>query len=87
MLEQLVENFLQIPADNEYAFFIECAFGYPVEIKQTTENFPLCPDQIEANCELFSDHMKFVRQRIYKPIQKLVCDHYSTLSVYNFDKE
>ena len=31
--DQLVENLLQIPDDNEYGYFIECDLEYPVEIK------------------------------------------------------
>ena len=33
-LEQLVEDLLQIPDDNEYGFFIECDLEYPAEIKE-----------------------------------------------------
>ena len=73
-LEHLVEDLLQISDDKEYGFFIECDLEYPVENKQTTENFPLCPYQVEADCELFSDYMKFVKQPNYKSTQKLLCD-------------
>ena len=38
-LEQLVEDLLQIPDDNEYGFFIECDLEYPAEIKEKTKNF------------------------------------------------
>ena len=31
--DQLVEELLEIPDDNEYGFFIECDLEYPVEIK------------------------------------------------------
>ena len=34
ILEQLVEDLLQIPDDNEYGFFIECDLLYPAEIKE-----------------------------------------------------
>ena len=71
-LEQLVKDLLQIPDDNEYAFFKECDLQCPIEIEQTTENFPLCPYQVEVDCELFSDFMNFVKQSNYKPTQKLV---------------
>ena len=33
-LEQLLEDLLQIPDDNEYGFFIECDLEYLVEIKK-----------------------------------------------------
>ena len=33
-LEQLVEELLQRPDDNEYRFFIECDLEYPQEIKE-----------------------------------------------------
>ena len=31
--EQVVEDLLEIPGDNEYGFFIECDLEYPVENK------------------------------------------------------
>ena len=43
--DQLVEDLLQIPDDNEYGFFIECDLEYPAEIKEKTKNFPFCPYQ------------------------------------------
>ena len=41
-LEQLVDNLLQIPDDNEYGFFIEGDLEYPADIKEKSENLPLC---------------------------------------------
>ena len=70
-LEQLVEDLLQIPDDNEYEFFTECDLEYPVETEQTTETFLY---QVEADCELFSDYIDFIEQPHYKTTQKLVCD-------------
>ena len=73
-LEQIVEDLRFIPYNNTYGFFKECDLEYSQDIKQTTENFPLCPYQVEANCELFSDYMKSVKQPNYQPTQQLVCD-------------
>ena len=42
-LEQIVEDLLRVPDNNESGFFIEYDLEYPVEIKEKTENFPLCP--------------------------------------------
>ena len=39
-----------------------------------SENFPLCPYQVEVDCELFSEYMNFVTQSNYKPAHKLVYD-------------
>ena len=66
-LDQIVEYLSQLPVDNESGFSMECHLEYPVEIKRTTEIFPLCPYQVEANCELFSDFMNFIKQPKYKP--------------------
>ena len=41
-LEQLVEDLLQIPDDNEYGFFIECDLEYPAEIKKNKKLSFLC---------------------------------------------
>ena len=38
-LEQIVEDLLQIPDDNEYGYFIECDLEYPVEIKEKKLSF------------------------------------------------
>ena len=55
-------------------FFIECDLEYPAEIKEKTENFPLCPYQTKADPECFSDYMNSVKQPNYKPTEKLMCD-------------
>ena len=73
-LEQTVEDLRFIPDNNTYGFFKKCDLQYSQDIKQATENFPLCPHQVEANCGLFSDFMNSVKQLNYKPTQKLVCD-------------
>ena len=36
-IEQLVEDFLQTPDDNEHDYFIDCDLDYPAEIKEKTE--------------------------------------------------
>ena len=38
-LEQIVEDLLQVPDDNESGFFIECDLEYPVEIKEKPKTF------------------------------------------------
>ena len=73
-LEQLVEDLLQIPDDNEYGFFIECDLKNPAEIKEKTKNFPFCPYQTKADPNLFSGYMKNINQPNYKPTSKLMCD-------------
>ena len=86
-----IEELLHLPDDNECGFLIDCDLLYPAEIKQITENFPLCPYQVETNCELVPDYMNFIKQPNYKPTQKLVSDltneqkcmmHYRKLKFY-----
>ena len=72
--DQLVEDLLQIPDDNEYGFFIECDLKYPAETKEKTKNFPFCPYQTKADPNLFSAYMNNVNQPNYKPTSKLMCD-------------
>ena len=72
--EQIVEDLRFIPDNNPYGFFIECDLEYPAEIKEKTENFPLCPYQTKADPECFSDYMNSVKQPNYKPTEKLMCD-------------
>ena len=38
-LEQLVEDLVQIPDDNDYGFFIECDLEYPAEINEKPKTF------------------------------------------------
>ena len=71
ILEQLVEDLLQIPDDNEYGFFIECDLLYPAEIKEKTKNFPFCPYQTKADPNLFSGYMNNVNQLITNQHQNL----------------
>ena len=73
-LEQIVEDLRFIPDNNEYGYFIECDLEYPAEIKEKTENFPLCPYQTKADPNLFSEYMNSVKQPNYKPTEKLMCD-------------
>ena len=73
-LEQIVEDLRFIPDNNEYGYFIECDMIYPAEIKEKTENFPLCPYQTKADPNLFSEYMNSVKQPNYKPTEKLMCD-------------
>ena len=48
--EQVVEDLLQIPDDNEYGFFIECDLEYPVKIKEKTFHCALIePKQIQSH--------------------------------------
>ena len=73
-LEQIVEDLLQVPDNNESGLFIECDLEYPAEIKEKTENFPLCPYQTKADPNLFSGYNNSVKQPNYKPTEKLMCD-------------
>ena len=72
--DQLVEDILQTPDDNEYGFFIECNLEYPAEIKEKTKNFPFCPYQTKADPNLFLGYMNNINQPNYKPTPKLMCD-------------
>ena len=67
--EQVVNDLLQIPNDNEYGFFIEYDIEYPVEIKEKTKNFPFLPLSNK-----FTLYMNSVNQPNYKPTSKLMCD-------------
>ena len=72
--DQLVEDLLQIPDDNEYGYFIEKDLENPVEIKEKTKNFPFCRYQTKADPNLFSGYMNSLNQPNYKPTSKLMCD-------------
>ena len=72
--DEIKEDILSTPDDNEYGYFIECNLEYPAEIKEKTENFPLCPYQTKADPNLFSDYLNIVKQLNYKLTLKLTCD-------------
>ena len=74
LMNEIKEDILSTPDDNEKGYFIECDIEYPVEIKEKTENFPLCPYQTKADPSLFSDFLNSVKQTSYKPTPKLTCD-------------
>ena len=90
-LDEVLEDIMSTPDDNEYGYFVELDLLYPTEIKQKTKNFPLCPYQRKADPELFSEYMNRNKQPNYKPTPKLVCDvtnktrymmHYRMLKFY-----
>ena len=74
LIDEIKEDILNTPDDCAYGYFIECDMLYPVEIKEKTENFPLCPYQTKADPECFSEYMNSVKQPNYKPTEKLMCD-------------
>ena len=74
LIDEIKEDILNTPDDCEYGYFIECDLEYPAEIKEKTENFPLCPYQTKADPDLFSGCMNSVKQPNYKPTEKLMCD-------------
>ena len=74
LMDEIKEVILNTPDDNEYGYFIECDLEYPAEIKKKTENFPLCSYKTKADPELFTTYMNSVKQPIYKPTGKLMCD-------------
>ena len=74
LMNEIKEDILNTPDDNEYGCFIECDLEYPAEIKEKTENFPLCPYQTKADPECFSEYMNSVKQSNYNPTEKLMCD-------------
>ena len=89
--DEIKEDILSTPDDNEYGYFIECDVLYHVEIEEKTENFPLCSYQTKADPNLFPDYMNSVKQPNYKSTQKLMCDltnkqkfmiHYRMLKSY-----
>ena len=74
LMNEIKEDILNTPDDNEFGYFIECDLEYPAEIKEKTENFPLRPYQTTADPNLFSEYMNSVKQPNYKPTEKLMCD-------------
>ena len=55
LMNEIREDILNTPDDNEFGYFIECDLEYPAEFKEKTENFPLCPYQTRADPECFSE--------------------------------
>ena len=74
LMNEITEDILNTPDDNEFGYFIECDLEYPAEIKEKTENFPLCSYQTKADPNLFSEYMNSVKQSNYKPTENLMCD-------------
>ena len=84
---EIKEDILNTPDDNEYGYFVECALEYPAEIREKPKTFhfdlikqiqeltdPSKPiKQIQADPELFTTYMNSVKQPNYKPTEKLMC--------------
>ena len=62
LMNEIKEDILNTPDDNEYGYFLERDLEYLAEIKEKTENFPLCPYQTNADPDLFSGYMNSVKQ-------------------------
>ena len=71
--DEIKEDIINTPDDNEYGYFTECDLESPAEIKEKTENFPLCPYQTKAAPNLFSFYMNSEKQLDYKPTFKVMC--------------
>ena len=77
LMNEIKEEILNTPDDNEFGYFIEYDLEYPAEIKEKTENFPLCPYQTKADPNLFSEYMNSVKQPNYNQPRNL-CVTYQT---------
>ena len=63
---------LNTPDDSNNGFFVEVDLFYPDEIKNRTENVPLCPEKnISGNFTPYSNEIKPETNSQYK---KLICD-------------
>ena len=53
----IIQKILNTPDDNEIGYFILVDLEYPVEIKELTQHFPLCPYKTKADPENFSQYI------------------------------
>ena len=53
LIEEIKEDILNTPDDNEYGYFIECDLEYPVEIKEKTKNSHYVPIK-QKQIQIFS---------------------------------
>ena len=65
----LVDDLLHFSDIKDYEFFSNCDLDYLVETNEKTQYFSLCPYQVRANSELFSDCLYSVNIRITDPPQ------------------
>ena len=72
--DEIEEDIINTPDDNEYGYFKKCDSEYPTEFEEKTVNFPFCSYHTKADPNLFSDNMKSVKQPNYKPTEKLMRD-------------
>ena len=56
-MNQLEEN-LNTPDDSDFGYFIEVDIKCPDNIKETTKNFPLFPENKKIIHHKYNDHMK-----------------------------
>ena len=72
--QEIIEDLIMIHEDIEREFFIECDSEYPVESKEKTKNFLMCPYQSKIDPELFAPYMNSVQQPNYKSTNNQMCD-------------
>ena len=71
LMNEIKEDILETPDDNDYGYIIECDLENPAEIIEKTENFAFCPYQAKADPELFTTYMNSVKQPTTNQLRNL----------------
>ena len=69
-----LEEILNTLEDNETGYFLEVDLKYPVNIKEKTKHFPLCPENKITPEEKYNDYMNKTKPKTYTKFKKLICD-------------
>ena len=86
-----LDEILNTPDENDFAYFLEVDLEYPYNIRQKTRYFPFAPENKTISKDDFGPYMKSIMPKNYVSHKKLICDctdkrnyliHYRMLKFY-----
>ena len=69
----IFEEISNTPDDSDIGYFIEVDLRYPDDKKETTKDFPFCPENKVNPKDKYNDNMKTIKRKNYTKAKKLRC--------------
>ena len=58
-------NWKEVDLTSDVGYFVECDLNYPEQIWECTQDFPLCPENVEITYDMLSPLQKTSLEHIY----------------------
>ena len=69
-----LEEILHTPDDSVIEYFLDVDLTYPVNVKEKTKNFLLCPQNKIIPRDKYNEYMKKIKAKTYTKAKKLNFD-------------